>query len=98
MLELLAPDGVTDDLLELVVARSLAHRRSQVGLIQREKTRPQPSVSGEPDPVAIPAERLRDRVDEPDPALAIGESVGAGGGAGLPCLRLQRVDGVDGRP
>src|SRR4051812_39498385 len=83
VLELLAPDGVADDRLQLVVADAGAQRRAQVGLVDREEAGPQAALGCDPDAVAVAAERLTDRVDEADPALAVGEAVDAGCGAGL---------------
>ena len=42
VLELLAPDGVADDLLELVILGAVPHRTAQVGLAQREQAGAQP--------------------------------------------------------
>ena len=47
VLELLAPDRVADDLLELVVARAGAQRRAQVGLVEREEAGAQPALGGQ---------------------------------------------------
>src|SRR3954469_1455602 len=61
VLELLAPDGLADDPLDLVVARAVAQRRAQVGLVDREQARAQAAVGGEVDAVAVAAERVADR-------------------------------------
>src|SRR4051794_35298579 len=98
VLELLAPHRVADDLLEVVVGGAGAQRRAQVGLVQREQAGPQPPVGGQPDAVAVAAERLRDRVDEPDPPAAVGEPVDARGGAGLARLGLERPRRLDPGP
>ena len=98
VLELLAPHGVADDLLELAIVGALAQRGAQVGLVQREQARAQAAVGGQPDPVAVAAERLRDRIDEADPALAVGEAVHPGGRVRLARLGLQRIHGVDRSP
>ena len=68
VLELLAPHGVADDLLEVVVGRAGAQRRAQVGLADAEQAGAQLAVGGQADAVAVAAERLGDRVDEPDAA------------------------------
>src|SRR3954454_2435344 len=83
VLEFLAPHRVAHDALELRVAGAGAKRAAQIGLVEREQARAQPSVGREPDAVAVAAEGLGDRVDEADPALAVGEAVHAGGRAGL---------------
>src|SRR3954453_12428459 len=62
--ELLAPDGVADDLLEVVVGRAGPQRAAQVGLVVAEQARAQAAVGGDADAVAVAAERLADRVDE----------------------------------
>src|SRR4051794_19514848 len=80
VLELLAPDGLADDPRDVVVARAVAQRRAQVGLVDREQARAQAPVGGEADAVAVTAERVADRVDEADLALAVGEAVHARGG------------------
>ncbi len=95
VLELLAPHGVTDDLLQLGVGGAVSDRAPQVGLVEREQARAQAAVGGEPDPVAVAAERLRDRVDEADLPVAVGEPVDAGGGARLARLGLERVHRAD---
>ena len=66
MLQLLAPHGVPDDLLQRVVARAGAQRLPQIGLVDREQAGPQLAVGGDADAVAIRAEGLGDRVDEAD--------------------------------
>ena len=66
VLELLAPDRVADDLLELGVVGARAHRRAQVGLVEREQAGAQLAVGGQADAVAVAAEGLGDRVDEAD--------------------------------
>src|SRR4051812_13068781 len=73
MLELLAVHRVANDLLEVVVGRAGAQWPAQVGFAQAEQARAQPPVGGQPDAVAVATERLGDRVDEPDPAAAVGE-------------------------
>src|SRR5262245_18757081 len=85
MLELLAPDGLAHYVLEVRVGRSGADRPTQVGLVEREQAGAQLAVGGEPDAVAVAAERLGHRVDEADRAAAVGEAVDAGG-----CVRLAR--------
>src|SRR5947209_8509321 len=77
VLELLAPDRVAEDLLELGVVGALTHRGAQVGLVEREEARAQAAVGGESDPVAVAAERLGDGIDEADAAAAVGEAVHA---------------------
>src|SRR4051794_6979697 len=98
VLELLAPHRVADDLLEVVVGGAGPQRAPQVGLVQREQAGSQPPVGGQPDAVAVAAERLRDRVDEPDAAASVGEPVHARGGAGLAPLGLERPHRLDPRP
>src|SRR5579875_1040697 len=95
VLELLAPDRVPDDARDLGVARPGAQRAAQIGLVQREQAGAQPAIGGEPDAVAVGAERLGDRVDEADPAVGVGEAVDAGGGARLARLGDERVDRLD---
>src|SRR5262249_2872658 len=95
VLELLAPHGVANDGLELGVGGAVAHRCALVGPAGREQARAQPAVRGQADAVAVTAEWLGDRVDEADPALAIGEAVDARGRAGLARLGFQRVHGID---
>src|SRR3954468_5720638 len=97
VLELLAPDGLADDPLDLVVARAVAQRRAQVGLVDREQAGAQAAVGGKADAVAVAAERVADRVDEADLALAVGEAVRARGRVRLARLGLERVDGADRR-
>src|SRR3954451_3658399 len=75
VLELLAPDRLPDESLELGVRGAGAQRVSHVGFVQREQAGPQLAVGGQPDPVAVGTERLRDGIDEADLALAIGEAV-----------------------
>src|ERR671933_972847 len=97
VLELLAPDRLADDPHDLVVARAVAQRRAQVGLVEGEQARAQAPVRGQADAVAVAAERLADGVDEADPALAVGEAVHARGGVGLARLGLERIHGGDRR-
>src|SRR6266516_411160 len=95
MLQLLAPDGVAHDRLELRVGGARAHRLAQVGLMQREQAGAQLALGGQADAVAVGAERLGHRVDEPDLAFAVGEAEHARGGRRLARQLLKRVDGSD---
>src|SRR3954453_12415038 len=97
VLELLAPDGLADDPRDVVVARAVAQRRAQVGLVDREQACAQAPVGGEADAVAAAADRVPARVDEADLALAVGEAVRARGRVRLARLGLERVDGADRR-
>src|SRR5579875_2600723 len=69
VLELLAPDRVPDDARDLGVARPGAQRAAQIGLVQREQAGAQPAIGGEPDAVAVGAERV-DRLDRGADLLA----------------------------
>src|SRR5207249_10079864 len=73
VLELLVPDGEAEQALELVVGGSLPQRRLEIPFPPGEEARSELSVGGQPYPVAVRAERLRDRVDEADLAGAVGE-------------------------
>src|SRR5919197_6501952 len=92
VLQLLAPDGFADDVFQLVVAGAGAQRALQIGLVQAEEASAQAAVGGQADPVAVAAERLRDRVDEADLAAAVGEAVDARGGVPAATERLERAD------
>src|ERR687895_1375907 len=83
VLELLAPDGVAHDPLELVIGGARTQRAAQVGLVQREQARPQHALGGQPDAVAVAAERLRDGGDEAELATAIRERVAPRGAVAL---------------
>src|SRR3954471_5680611 len=72
VLELLAPPRVAHDPLEVGFGRPAAQRLAQVGLVEREQARPQLAVRGQPDPVAVTAERLGHGVDEADAPGAVG--------------------------
>ena len=78
--------------LELGVGGAGAQRLAQVGLVQREEAGAQLALGGQADPVAVGAERLGDRVDEADLALAVGEAEHARGGRRLARQLLERVD------
>src|SRR3954454_3687423 len=95
MLELLAPDGRADDLVQLRVRGPAAQRLAQVGLVDREQARAQLAVGGQANPVAVGAERLRYRVDEADLALPVGEAEHPRRRVRLARRLLQRVDPVD---
>src|SRR5579862_1799821 len=95
MLELLSPHGVTDQLLELVIGGARAQRPAQVGLPQREQACAQAAVGGQPNSVAVAAERLRYGVDEADATVTVGEAVNPGGGVRLARHRLEPMDGLD---
>src|ERR687897_1244932 len=98
VLELLAPHGVADDSLELRVVGAVAKRRPQVGLVAGEEAGPQLAVAGQPDPVAVGAERLRDRVDEADLAASVSEPEHPRRRRRLARERLERVPRLDDRP
>src|SRR5207237_4825289 len=74
VLELFVTNGKADQLGEPLVARSVPQRRLQIPLAAREQARAELAVRGQADPVAIGAERLRDRVDEAELALSVGEA------------------------
>src|SRR3954470_12286204 len=95
VLELLAPDRLAHDACELLVARAVAQRPPEVGLVQREQARPQAAVGRQANAVAVRAERLRDGGDEADRALAVGEPVARGGAAGLAAERRERLRRVE---
>src|SRR4051794_6425340 len=95
VLQLLTPDGVADLLRDLVVGRAGAQQLAQVGLVHGEEACAQLALGRQPDAVAVRAERLRDRVDEADLALAVGEPEDTRGRAGLARELLERMDGVD---
>src|SRR5215218_11367934 len=97
MLELLAPYGVAYDLLDLGVRRARPQRRAQVGLVHREEARAERPLGGEPDPVAVAAERLGDGGDEADLAAPVGEPVAPRGAVALAAQRLEFVLGLDDR-
>ena len=80
------------------LAPSRSGSRRSVSRSENRQVRSLP-VGGQPDPVAVGAERLRDRVDEPDLAApAVGEPVDARGRVRLARQRLERVAGLDQRP
>src|SRR5262249_55793212 len=81
--ELLAPHGVANQDLDLVVAGARAQGLAQVRLADREEAGAQLAVGGKPDAVAVGAERLRDGIDEADLARPIGEPMDAGSGVRL---------------
>src|SRR5918999_1886890 len=97
VLELLAPDGVANRALELGVARPAAEWRAQVGLVDREQAGAELALRGQPDAVAVRAERLGDGVDEADLALAVREAVHARCRVRLARELLERVHAVDDR-
>src|SRR5436853_6532534 len=86
VLELLAQDSPANDPLELAIARAITQRLAQIGLEQREQTRAQMAVGGQPDPVAVRAEWLRDGIDEAELPPPIGEAGDPGRG-----MRLARL-------
>src|SRR5204862_7166681 len=98
VLALLSPPRVADDALEVPVGRAGTHGGEQIGLVSGEETGPKLSVRGQADPVAIGAERLRYRVDEPDPPLAVHEAEHPRGRVRLARNLLERVNGLDHRP
>src|ERR687897_3282296 len=98
MLQLLAPHGVADDPLQLSVVRAGAQRVAQVGLVAGEEAGAKLSVAGQADPVAVGAERLRDRVNEADLARAVGKPEHPRSGRGLAGQLLQPVSGLDDLP
>ena len=59
VLQLLAPDGVADDRLELLVARAGAQRLAQVGLVQREEAGAQLALGRQPDRGCSPSRTAR---------------------------------------
>ncbi len=98
VLELLTPHGVANNDLQLTIIGAIAERAAKVGLVEREQARPEPAVGGQADAVAVPAERLGDRIDEPDQAVAVGEPVQAGRCARFAGLGFERIDLIDRRP
>jgi uncharacterized protein YjbJ (UPF0337 family) len=79
VLQLLVRDRVAEARDQLVVGRTVAHRRLEVPLAAREEAGAELTVGGESNAVARRAERLRDRIDEPDLAVPVGERVTARG-------------------
>ena len=98
VLELLLPHRVAHDLLELRIGRAGAQRTAQVGLGHREQAGAQLALGGDADPVAVTAERLAHRGDEPDRALPVGELPAPRRAVTLAPQLLQRVRGVDQPP
>src|SRR3954468_17736789 len=97
VLQLLAPHRVADQGLEFVIARTAAERFAQVGLVKREEAGAELALGRQPYAVAVRAERLGDRVDEADLALAVGEAEDACSRRGLARQFLERVDRIDHR-
>src|SRR5919198_2126960 len=98
VLELLVGDREADQLLELPIGRAVAERRLQVPLAAREEAGTELAVGGQADPVAGRAERLRDGIDEPDLAGAVGEAEAAGRGRRFRGHLLERPALLDQRP
>ena len=98
VLQLLAPDRVADDPLQLGVVGAGPQRRAQVGLVEGEEAGAQLAVGGQAQPVAVGAERFGDGVDEADLAAPVGEGEDAGGRVRLARQLAQRVDLFDHRP
>src|SRR5262245_23674172 len=99
VLELLVLHGPAEDSLELLVGGAVAERRLEIPLAAREEARPELAVRGQAEAIAGGAERLGDRVDEPDLARSVGEAEATGGRRGLrgdlverPVLLDQRAD------
>src|SRR5205085_5446383 len=82
--------GEAQELLELFVGGSVAEWGLQVPLAAREKAGAQLAVRGQADAVARRAERLRDRIHEPDLARAVREAEAARGGGRLRGNLLER--------
>src|SRR2546426_10544787 len=80
VLELLAPHGLADQLVELGVGCARAQRLPQVGLVQREEAGAELAFRRQPDAVAVCAEGLGHRVHEPDLAAPVGEAENPRGG------------------
>src|SRR5215207_8196361 len=91
VLELLSPDRVADDGLEVSVGRPGAHRVPEIRLVHREEASPELAVGREPDAVAIRAERFRHRADESDLAPPIAEAEDPRGGVRLARNFLERM-------
>src|SRR5204863_3598363 len=89
VLELLAPHGVANRLHQPLVAGILTKQPTQVGLVHAEQACPELALGGQPDAVAIRAERLRDGVDEADLSPAVHEAPHLRGRVGLPRNRLE---------
>src|SRR5207244_9516480 len=98
VLELLAPDGVADQLLEPSIRRTIAQRLPQVGLVQREQAGSELAFRRQPDAVAVRTEGLGHRVHEADLAAPVGEAEHARGGRRLAWDLLEWVDRVDDPP
>src|SRR5262249_21642033 len=73
VLQLLVADRLDQEVRQLGVAGATAQRTPQVPFVDREQTGANLPVRGQSDPVAAPAERLRDRVDEADLADGVRE-------------------------
>ena len=75
----LPPHRLAQQRLELVVARTRAHRAAQVRLLEGEQAVAELPLRGQPHAVARVAERLGDARDHPDSARgAVGEAVRRG--------------------
>src|SRR5207244_8412368 len=98
VLELLAPDGVADQLLEPSIRRTIAQRLPQVGLVQREEAGAELAFRRQPDAVAVRAEGLGHGVHETDLAAPVRETEHARRGRRLARQLLERVGGVDDPP
>src|ERR1051326_2349555 len=79
VLQLFVPDGEAEEIRNFRTCATVSQRPFHVPLAAREQARAQLSVGGDADPVAAGAERLRDRVDEADLALPVGETEPPGG-------------------
>ena len=53
VLELLAPDGLANRALELIIVGAVAQRPAQVGLVEREQAGAQASIGCQTDAVAV---------------------------------------------
>src|SRR5581483_2898478 len=70
----LAQDNRAQPIGQFLIAGAATQQRAQVMLLHAEKTRPDLPVSGQPNPVAMPAKRLADRGDNANLAAAIFET------------------------